>query len=131
MANNINPISINTQALKYAQLKQTEKKQESVDDASTGAKNSAGAQKEVSADDVLNYMAAQNVDIQATKAKKVLDVSKYATPEQIERIAGFDQGFESSVQKGLLDFDKEFPNSGLSDSAKTDLVVEMFNKNNL
>ncbi len=131
MTNNINPITINSQAVKFTQFKQDEKKQTTVDDSSTGKASQGFVQKELSADDVLNYMAAQNADIQASTAKKTIDVSKYVTSEQAARIAGFVQGFESEVEKGLLGFDQEFPNSSLSDEAKTNLVVEMFNKNNL
>lgn len=128
MANNINPININSQAIKYAQMHQPEKKEDAVKDAPKDHKPAVG--KEIPAGDVLSYMAAQSVDVQP-KVKKTVDVSKYVTPEQEARIASFVQGFESEVQKGLLNFDKEFPGNKASDETKLNLAVEMFNKNNL
>lgn len=129
MANNINPININSQAIKYAQMYQPDKKEDAVKDAPKDHKPVVD-KKEVPAGDVLSYMAAQSVDVQP-KVKKTVDVSKYVTPEQADRIASFVQGFESEVQKGLLNFDKEFPGNNASDEAKLNLAVEMFNKNNL
>ena len=124
MANNINPININTQAIKYAQLSHPEKKEDAVKDSQQDAKPSVG-QKEVPAGDVLNFMAAQSIDVQP-KVKKTVDVSKYVTPEQAQRIASFVQGFEKEVEKGLLNFNKEFPGNGLSDAAKLGLAAQMF-----
>jgi len=126
MANNINPININPQIVGYTVKK--ENKNES-SEAET-LKQSSVDSKEVSGSDVLSFMAAQSIDV-TPSAKKTIDVSKYVTPEQAERIAGFVQGFEKEVEKGLLQFDTEFPQSTLSDSAKLDVVVEMFNSNNL
>jgi hypothetical protein len=126
MANNINPISINTQAIKYAQLSQPDKKDDAIKDASKEPKHTVG-QKEVPASDVLSYMAAQSVDVQP-KVKKTVDVSKYVTPEQAQRIAGFVQGFEKEVEKGLLNFDKEFPGNGLSDAAKLGIAAQIYDK---
>lgn len=129
MANNINPININSQAIKYAQLNQPEKKDESIKDAPKGHQPAVD-KKDVPAGDVLSYMAAQSVDVQP-KVKKTVDVSKYVTPEQAQRIAGFVQGFEAEVEKGLLNFDKEFPGNQVSEDSKLNLAVELFNKNNL
>lgn len=129
MANNINPININAQAIKYAQMQQPEKKEDSVKDAQKNSKPVVD-KKEVPANDVLSYMAAQSVDVQP-KVKKTVDVSKYVTPDQAQRIAGFVQGFESEVEKGLLNFDKEFPGNTVSDGTKLNLAVDLFNKNNL
>lgn len=129
MANNINPININSQAIKYAQTFQPDKKEDAVKEAPKEAA-AAVQKKEVPAKDVLNFMAAQSVDVQP-KTKKPIDVSKYVTPEQKERIAGFVQGFEAEVEKGLLNFDKEFPGNNVSDESKLNLAVELFNKKNL
>ena len=130
MANNINPININSQAINYSKISQYEKKDGAVKD-SPKEQHSVIDKKEVPASDVLSYMAAQSVDVQPQKVKKTLDVSKYVTPEQAQRIAGFVQGFESEVEKGLIEFDKEFPGTGVSESTKMDFVLDMFNKNNL
>lgn len=129
MANNINPININSQAIKYAQMHQPEKKEDAIKDASKENKPVID-KKEVPAGDVLSYMAAQSVDVQP-KVKKTVDVAKYVTPEQAQRIAGFVQSFESEVEKGLLNFDKEFPGNQVSEDAKLNLAVDLFNKNNL
>ncbi len=126
MTNNINPININAQAIKYAQLNQPEKKEDAVKDAPKGH-NPAVGQKEVPASDVLSYMAAQSVDVQP-KVKKTVDVSKYVSPEQAQRIASFVQGFEAEVEKGLLSFDKEFPGNGLSEAAKLGIAAQMYDK---
>lgn len=129
MANNINPINVNSQAISYSRLAQQEKA-ETLVNKKQNEEQAAVEKKEVPAADVLKYMAAQSIDVQP-KVKKTLDISKYVTPEQAERIAGFVQGFEEEVEKGLLAFDKEFPGSAMSDAAKMNIVVDMFNKNNL
>ncbi len=129
MANNINPININTQAIKYAQLSHPEKKEDAIKDASKESKPAIG-QKEVPASDVLSYMAAQSVDVQP-KVKKTVDVSKYVTPEQAQRIAGFVQGFEKEVEKGLLNFNKEFPGNGLSEAAKLGIAAQIYDKDQI
>ncbi len=125
MANNINPININPQIVGYTLKKEAKDKSA---EAETSTK-SAVDKKEVPASDVLSFMAAQSIDVKPA-AKKTIDVSKYVTSEQAARIAGFVQGFEKEVEKGLLQFNKEFPQSSLSDSAKLDIVVEMFNNSN-
>ena len=129
MANNINPININAQAIKYAQLNFAEKKEDAVKDKAH-EQQAPVSKKEIPASDVLSYMAAQSVDVQP-QVKKTVDVSKYVTPEQAQRIASFVQGFETEVEKGLLNFDKEFPGNGLSEASKMNLAVQMFNKDQI
>ena len=129
MANNINPININAQAIKYAQLNFAEKKEDAVNDKAQDHRAPV-SQKEIPASDVLSYMAAQSVDVQP-QVKKTVDVSKYVTPEQAQRIASFVQGFETEVEKGLLNFDKEFPGNGLSEASKMNLAVQLFNKDQI
>lgn len=126
MTNNINPIIISSQVVGYT-TKKDEKKEDAAAEKATGA---PGEQKEVAASDVLSFMAAQSVDVTPT-AKKTLDVSKYVTPEQAARIAGFVQGFESQVAAGLKAFDSEFPGTNLSDSAKLSLVAGIVEQNDL
>ncbi|MDD3236600.1 MAG: hypothetical protein PHV37_00705 [Candidatus Gastranaerophilales bacterium] len=130
MANNINPININTNAVNYSQISQYEKKDGAVKDSEKKAQPQVD-KKDVAASDVLNYMAAQNIDIQPAKVQRTLDVSKYVSKDQADRIAGFVQGFEAEVEKGLLNFNKEFPQAGVSDDVKMNLAVEMFNRNNM
>lgn len=128
MANNINAIGINTQALNYAQMHKADKKDGAVKD-SAKEQQPAVSKKDIPAADVLSYMAAQSVDVKPA-VKKTLDVSKYVTPEQSQRIAGFVQGFQSEVEKGLQKFDTEFPNANLSDQSKMNFVLDAFNKSN-
>lgn len=126
MANNINPIIISSKVVGYST-----KKDEKKEDAGAEKAPSAGIEKkEVAAGDVLSFMAAQSVDV-TPAAKKTLDVSKYVTPEQAARIAGFVQGFESQVAAGLKAFDSEFPGAKLSDSAKLSLVAGIVEEKDL
>lgn len=126
MANNINPININPQIVGYA-AKREHKKEDAAAEKATSANIE---KKEVAASDVLGFMAAQSVDVTPT-AKKTIDVSKYVTPEQAARIAGFVQGFEAQVAAGLKAFDNDFPGSKLSDSSKLSLVAGMVEQNDL
>ncbi|MDD3150370.1 MAG: hypothetical protein PHV68_06010 [Candidatus Gastranaerophilales bacterium] len=78
-----------------------------------------------SADDVLSFMAQSNfsnVGSKETTSTRKIEVSKYVTPEQAKRIAGFIQEFEGAVAKGLIELDNEFSAlpeyKDMSDSAK-------------
>ena len=129
MANNVNPINLNLQAINYAKMRGAENKPEApkedvVKDSGTGAE-----QKSVAANDVLNYMAAQNIDLKPTNA--IPDVAKYVTQEQALRIAGFVQGFESAVAQGLKEFNAEYAGVPLSDDAKLTAAVMAFEKANM
>ena len=80
---------------------------------------------QVKPDDVLSYMANSAVGVNPTFSKPVnYDVSKYVTPEQAARIAGFVAGFENAVAEGLAALDAEF-GDGLSDEAKLTLAASM------
>jgi hypothetical protein len=118
----INPINVNTQgisnALGYGAKSKSEKKE--AEETQTGA---VGAQKaQLSADDVLNYLAQSA----AVSAPKTVDPSKYVDKESEARIAGFMAGFEDKVAEGLAAFAKEFPNA----SEKTGQVVVLAKLNN-
>ena len=129
MTNNINPINNYPPAVSFPAYKEKQETEKGV--VEQEAKKAPADDKQVSAGDVLGYMAAANVDVQPKKVKKVLDISKYVTPEQANRIAGFVQGFEAEVEKGLLAFDTEFPGNNMSDESKMDIVVGMFERNNM
>lgn len=128
MTNNINRIGINPGNVNpnYTNPKPQ-------DEAKTDDKTqNQGAQTrgaEVKPDDVLSYMA-QSAIVNAPKVStpKTYDVSKYVTPEQAERIAGFIGGFEDAVAKGLLAIDAELGDVDLSDAAKYELAAEMAGK---
>jgi hypothetical protein len=91
-----------------------------------------------SADEVLSFMAKtgefHNVN-KGEKAAKIVEVSKYVTPEQAKRIAGFVQEFEGSVKDGLQLFEKEFGHmgeyKGMSEAAKMDVALNSFLVNNM
>lgn len=72
-------------------------------------------------------MAQQAVVVNPkVSAQKTYDVSKYVTPEQAQRIAGFVTSFEDQVAEGLLAINKEFgENSGLSEQAKYEIAANM------
>lgn len=87
----------------------------------------APAAPQVKPDDVLAYMAQSAVVVNPqVSSVKTYDISKYVTPEQAERIAGFVTSFENQVAEGLLAIDKELgENSGLSEQAKYEIAAGM------
>jgi hypothetical protein len=88
--------------------------------------------------DVLSFMA-NSADIsniqKSTKSSKTIEVSKYVTPEQAKRIAGFVNQFETAVGNGLQAMEKEFGNlpafKNMSDSAKQEVATAAFANANL
>ena len=87
-------------------------------------------QPQVSAEDTLKYMNAQAVSARPVEQPRVLNISKYVTPEQAQRICGFINQFEDAVAKGLKNIEFEL-GSALSDDAKMNLAVEMFEAKNM
>lgn len=89
-----------------------------------------------SPDDVLSFMAnsADTSNVQKS-SKKTIEVSKYVTPEQAKRIAGFVGQFEDSVAKSLRSMELEFGNlpeyQKMSNSAKLGVATEAFTNANL
>lgn len=82
----------------------------------------------MSQDDVLNVMAQQAaINKSAIQAQKSYDVSKYVTPEQAQRIAGFVTSFEDIVAQNLQAVTAEFGDE-LSDSAKMNIVLSSADK---
>lgn len=113
----INPINVNTNgvggAYGFGSKPQT-KAEEGKEEAVTAQ---APEQKQVPADQVLNFLAQSA----ATVKPKTIDPSKYVDSASAERIAGFMSSFEDIVATNLAAIDKEFP--GMSDSAKQALAL--------
>ena len=118
----INPINVNTQGVAGAGRKPENAKTE--EKAQGKAENEAqtGAKPQMSADQVLDFMAASSVGVRPT-ATKTIDPAKYVDAESADRIAGFMASFEDKVAEGLAAFDKEFANVKISDDAKMNLVL--------
>lgn len=126
MTNNVHGIGINTGSVnpygnqpKGGEAKPEENKPE--------VQPQAPAAPQVKPDDVLSYMAYNAVAVNPqVSAPKTYDVSKYVTPEQAARIAGFVTSFEDQVAEGLIAIDAEFgENSPLSEQTKYELAASM------
>lgn len=126
MSNEINRIGINTGSVNsYAhQPKDTGKSGKK--ETETQQAN-APAKPQVNPDDVLSYMAQNAAVINPqVAAVRTYDVSKYVTPEQAARIAGFIASFDEQVAKGLIAIDEEFgENNVLSEPAKYEIAAAM------
>ncbi len=121
MANEINRIGINTNAVNnYGNPPKGENKTE--DKTTEPAPQTAPAQAPVSADDVLAYMAYNAVGVNPS-VPRAYDVSRYVTPEQAERIAGFIAGFEGEVAKALKAIEAEGLN--LPEDKKYEIAATM------
>jgi hypothetical protein len=117
----INPINVNTQGIgsSYGYGAKPKAEQKEAEEAKAGA---AGSPKpQLSADDVLSYLAQSA----AVTAPKTVDPAKYVDKASEERIAGFMAGFEDKVAEGLAAFAKEFPSA----SEKTAETVVLANIN--
>lgn len=128
MTNNIPRIGIGTNGVNpYVNPKaEGEKKAEE----KTEGKNPQTTNANVNPDDVLAYMA-QNAAVNAANVKptKGYDVSKYVTPEQAARIAGFVTSFEDEVAKGLVALNDELGGINLPESAKLELAARIADRN--
>ena len=87
-------------------------------------------QPQVSAEETLSFLNAQALAARPVEQPRVLNVSKNVTPEQAERICGFINQFEDAVAQGLQNIEVEL-GSALSDDAKMNLAVEMFEAQNM
>lgn len=77
----------------------------------------------MSQEDVLNVMAQQAAINKANiPTQRTYDVSKYVTPEQAQRIAGFVTSFEDIVAQNLQSVTAEFGN-GLSEEQKMNIAL--------
>lgn len=113
----INPINVNTQGVGGAYgfgAKPDTKKEEGAEEAVNKA---PVQQKQVPADQVLNYMAQSSVSV----APKTIDPSKYVDNESAARIAGFMAQFEDIVAENLTAINAEFPD--MSEGAKQAMAL--------
>ena len=125
MANEINRIQLNTNY----QLNNVGDKPE--EKAKQKEENKAPVeQKQVSAEQTLEFMNAQAVSARPVDKPRVLNISKYVTPEQAQRICGFISQFENAVADGLKAIESELGNA-LSEDAKMNLAVELFKVENM
>ncbi len=82
----------------------------------------------ISQDEVLNVMAQQAaLNKSAINIPKTYDVSKYVTPEQAQRIAGFVTSFEDIIAQNLQAVTAEFGNS-LSEGEKMNIALSSADK---
>lgn len=133
---NINPINFQGNITAPKAKTQTEEQTET--NVSSDASKSKTSYK--SAEDVLSYMAQTSnfSDVSSSsdvKQSRKIEVSKYVTPEQAKRIAGFVQDFSGAVETGLKSFESELGSlpeyQNMSDAAKMDVAVTSFLKNNM
>lgn len=83
------------------------------------------ANKNIDSNEVLGYLAAKNADLVPAKTKRTVDVSKYVTQEQANRIAGFMQGFEEDFNEVSSAAIEEFPD--LTESAAGSIALAYIN----
>ena len=123
MTNNINGIGINTGAVNGYSAKP--KKEDAKAEEKQDSQQPQAQGRALNPDDVLSFMAQQAVFNKPTNlyAGKY-DVSKYVTPEQAQRIAGFVTSFEDEVAKGLVGINEEFGDN-LSEAAKYEIAAGM------
>ena len=125
MTENVRGIGINTGSVNpYGnQPKGNEAKPE---EAKPETQPQAPAAPQVKPDDVLTYMANSAAVVNPQVTPRTYDVSKYVTPEQAARIAGFVTSFEDRVAQGLIAINEELgENSGLSEAAKYEIAANM------
>lgn len=126
MANEINRIQINRN---YELNSVGEKPQDKTNQKEEKEKQQI-ENKQVPAEDVLNFMNTQSLSARPIEKPRVLNISKYVTPEQAQRIAGFISQFEDTVAEGLISIEKELGNT-ITNEAKMNLAVEMFKIKNM
>ncbi len=124
MTENIRGIGINTGAVnpygnpaKGSETKPEEKQPE--------AAQNAPQNPTVKPEDVLTYMANSAVVVNPKATTRTYDVSKYVTPEQAARIAGFVTSFEDQVAKGLIAINEMEEFEGLSEASKYEIAAAM------
>ncbi len=125
MTENVHGIGINTGSVNLYknQAKGNDAKPE---ETKPEAQPQAPSSQQVKPDDVLSYMANTAAVVNPQVAPRTYNVSKYVTPEQAARIAGFVTSFEDQVAEGLLAIDKEFgEKSNISDQAKYEIAAGM------
>lgn len=122
--NNINGIGVGFNTNLPKKEATTDVKENVVQDAPQA--NSAA--NLMSQDEVLNVMAQQAaLNKSAINIPKTYDVSRYVTPEQAQRIAGFVTSFEDIVAQNLQTVTAEFGNS-LSEGEKMNIALSSADK---
>jgi len=120
----INPVNVNSQgigaAVGFGSKPKAEKEEAKKEEVALGGEN----QIPVSADKVLDFLAANSLAV----TPKKLDPSKYVDKASAERIAAFMGAFEDKVAEGLATFDKEFAGVNISESAKMAVVLGQVEK---
>ena len=82
----------------------------------------------VDAEDVMSAMAGQAAINKSTvSGAKAYDVSRYVTPEQAQRIAGFITSFEDIVAKNLESVTNEL-GTGVSENVRMDIALAKADK---
>ena len=127
MDNSVNRVS---QANKSYQAYSVGEKPDNKTDKKEDHKQQVEQQPQVSAEETLSFLDAQAVTARPVEKPRVLNVSKYVSPEQAQRICGFINQFEEAVAQGLQDIEVEL-GSALSDDAKMNLAIEMFEAQNM
>lgn len=122
--NNINGIGVGLNTNLPKKEATTDVKENVVQDAPQA--NSAA--NLMSQDEVLNVMAQQAaLNKSAINIPKTYDVSRYVTPEQAQRIAGFVTSFEDIIAQNLQAVTAEFGNS-LSEGEKMNIALSSADK---
>ena len=86
---------------------------------------------QVSGSDTLDYMNAQATSMRPQETKRVLNISKYVSPEQAQRIIGSMLNvFEPKVEEYLAAINGEVGDV-LSADAKLELAAQMFEMDNM
>lgn len=120
MANNINRLGFNIAGYNYA--RQEEAAAQSAPEKKAEAEKND--KKQLGANDVLNYMAAANTDLIPVKAQRTVDVNKYVSPEQAERISQFVKGFEANFDEAANTAVNEF---GVSEKVANEIALAYIN----
>lgn len=119
---NINPLRFGVTGNQYYKpVNDDESSKNKAQEQKTGESK----ERQIASNEVLGFLAAQNVDLIPVKTQKTLDVSKYVTPEQEARIAGFMKGFEENYDAAFATALNEFPE--ISDGAAQDLALAYIN----
>lgn len=123
-------IGLNTYILKNVQIKKTIKEStgEVLEETKTESKQITN--KQMSADDVLSFMANQSICMKPDFTNS-LNVGKFVNEEQYLRIGNMMKEFEASVEMGLKTFDGEFPNAKISEKSKLYTVLNSLERTNI
>ena len=123
-------IGLNTYILKNVQIKKAIKESTGEIKEETKTENTQITNKQVSADDVLSFMANQSICMKPEFTNS-LNVAKFADEEQYLRIWNMMKEFEASVEMGLKTFNGEFPNAKISEKSKLYTVLNSLERTDL